>query len=69
VIRPCWGRGNVGGMQYQLFVRASDKGLRDIELLLAELDRARRILKLLCSRTSRAAVVPLLRATGPCCPE
>lgn len=43
VIRPMLGPGeNVGGMQYQLFVRASDKGLRDIELLLAELDRARK---------------------------
>ena len=47
VIRPMLGAGeNVGGMQYQLFVRASDKGLRDIERLLAELDRARRNLKI-----------------------
>ena len=47
VIRPMLGPGeNVGGMQYQLFVRASDKGLRDIELLLAELDRARKNLKI-----------------------
>ena len=47
VIRPMLRPGeNVGGMQYQLFVRASDKGLRDIELLLAELDRARRNLKI-----------------------
>lgn len=47
VIRPMLGSGeNVGGMQYQLFVRASDKGLRDIELLLAELDRARKNLKI-----------------------
>ena len=47
VIRPMLGAGeNVGGMQYQLFVRASDKGLRDIELLLAELDRARKNLKI-----------------------
>lgn len=47
VIRPMPGQGeNVGGMQYQLFVRASDKGLRDIELLLAELDRARKNLKI-----------------------
>lgn len=47
VIRPMLGAGeNVGGMQYQLFVRASDKGLRDIELLLAELDRARKNLRI-----------------------
>ena len=47
VIRPMLGAGeNVGGMNYQLFVRASDKGLRDIELLLAELDRARKNLKI-----------------------
>jgi len=47
VIRPMLRPGeNVGGMQYQLFVRASDKGLRDIELLLAELDRARKNLKI-----------------------
>jgi hypothetical protein len=37
---------NVGGMNYQLFVRASDQGLRDIELLLAELDRARKNLRI-----------------------
>ncbi|MHB1621221.1 MAG: hypothetical protein ACYCTY_14805 [Sulfuricella sp.] len=47
VIRPMLGVGeSVGGMQYQLFVRASDQGLRDIKLLLAELDRARRNLKI-----------------------
>lgn len=47
VIRPMLGSGeNVGGMQYQLFVRASDKGLREIELLLAELDRARKNLRI-----------------------
>ena len=47
VIRPMLESGeNVGGMQYQLFVRASDKGLRDIELLLAELDRARKNLRI-----------------------
>lgn len=47
VIRPMLGPGeNVGGMNYQLFVRASDKGLRDIEQLLAELDRARKNLKI-----------------------
>jgi len=47
VIRPMLGPGeNVGGMQYQLFVRASAKGLRDIELLLAELDRTRKNLKI-----------------------
>ena len=47
VIRPMLGPGeNVGGMQYHLFVRASDRGLRDIELLLAELDRARKNLKI-----------------------
>ncbi|HUX63845.1 hypothetical protein [Sulfuricella sp.] len=37
---------SVGGGQYQLFVRASDKGLRDIERLLAELDRARKNLRI-----------------------
>ena len=47
VIRPMLGAGeNVGGMNYQLFVRASAQGLRDIELLLAELDRARKNLKI-----------------------
>ncbi|GAO37631.1 NolW domain-containing protein [Sulfuricella sp. T08] len=47
VIRPMLGAGeNVGGMNYQLFVRASDQGLRDIELLLAELDRARKNLRI-----------------------
>lgn len=47
VIRPMLGPGeNVGGMQYQLFVRASDKGLRDIELLLTELDKARKNLRI-----------------------
>ncbi|BAN35786.1 NolW domain-containing protein [Sulfuricella denitrificans skB26] len=47
VIRPMLGDGeNIGGMNYQLFVRASDKGMRDIELLLAELDRARKNLKI-----------------------
>lgn len=47
VIRPILGAGeNVGGMNYQLFVRASDKGLRDIELLLAELDKARKNLRI-----------------------
>lgn len=47
VVRPMLGPGeNVGGLQYQLFVRASDQGLRDIELLLAELDRARKNLKI-----------------------
>ncbi len=47
VIRPMLGAGeNVGGMNYQLFVRASDKGLRDIELLLAELDKARKNLRI-----------------------
>ncbi|MBU1689886.1 MAG: hypothetical protein KJ958_13865 [Gammaproteobacteria bacterium] len=47
VIRPMLGAGeNIGGMNYQLFVRASDKGMRDIELLLAELDRARKNLKI-----------------------
>jgi hypothetical protein len=47
VIRPMLGPGeNIGGMNYQLFVRASDKGLRDIEQLLAELDRARKNLKI-----------------------
>lgn len=47
VIRPMLGAGeNVGGMQYQLFVRASDKGLRDIELLLGELDKARKNLRI-----------------------
>ncbi len=46
-IRPMLGPGeNVGGMNYQLFVRASDKSLRDIELLLAELDRARKNLRI-----------------------
>jgi hypothetical protein len=47
VIRPMLGPGeNVGGMQYQLFVRASDKRLSDIDLLLAEVDRARKNLKI-----------------------
>lgn len=47
VIRPMLGPGeNVGGMNYQLFVRASDKGLRDIEQLLEELDRARKNLRI-----------------------
>ncbi|MHB1293255.1 MAG: secretin N-terminal domain-containing protein, partial [Sulfuricella sp.] len=47
VIRPMLTPGeNVGGLNYQLFVRASDKGLRDIESLLAELDKPRRSLKI-----------------------
>lgn len=47
VIRPMLAPGeNVGGLNYQLFVRASDKGVRDIESLLAELDKPRRNLKI-----------------------
>ena len=47
LIRPMLGAGeNVGGMNYQLFVRASDRGVHDIELLLAELDRARKNLRI-----------------------
>lgn len=47
VIRPMLGPGeNVGGMNYQLFVRASAKGLRDIEQLLEEVDRARKNLRI-----------------------
>lgn len=47
VIRPMLGPGeNVGGMNYQLFVRASDRGLRDIEQLLTEVDRARKNLRI-----------------------
>lgn len=47
VIRPMLGPGeSVGGMNYQLFVRASAKGLSDIEQLLAELDRARKNLRI-----------------------
>lgn len=46
-IRPMLGPGeNVGGMNYQLFVRASDQGLRDIEQLLESLDRARKNLRI-----------------------
>jgi hypothetical protein len=37
---------HIGGMNYQLLVRASEKGQRDIELLLAELDRARKNLNI-----------------------
>lgn len=47
VIRPMLESGeNIGGMRYQLFVRASDKGVRDIELLLTELDRVQKNLKI-----------------------
>lgn len=47
VIRPMLGAGeNVGGMQYQLFVRASDKGLHEVESLLAEIDRAQKNLRI-----------------------
>ena len=47
VIRPMLGVGEiVGGMQYQLFVRASDKGLHEVERLLAELDRVQKNLKI-----------------------
>lgn len=47
VIRPMLGGDeNVGGMQYQLFVRASDKSLRDVERLLSEIDRVQKNLRI-----------------------
>lgn len=58
LIQPMLAPGeNVGGVNYQLFLRASDQGVRNVEALLAELDRKRRNLSIAVQQDVAGSVV------------